>query len=291
MFVFLGRLVARFWPLVLIAWLLFFGLGWRFAPAWDEVATEGDSHFLPEDSPSRRGERLFKTAFPDDYSGSSILLRHLPRKRQDRITGRGQEVYCSGPLARTKENCHRGGQPVRDRRVSEPKQNGARTSKSHRADPDPTRSGGGCIACQPGQARCTYPGRAHNAIPRPPQLVRPWRKSKVWLLASDRRKRFRRGSKLQSREVRRRDATWGEPSRKCSGCRDLDNRRGNRAAAAHLSCALITVIPLATVYFAVQVSLALLSLLAETQILDLSKDLRIFITVIAMVPVLTIACS
>src|SRR5205823_4533472 len=43
----------------------------------------------------------------------------------------------------------------------------------------------------------------------------------------------------------------------------------------------VALIPLATVYVAVQVSLHVLALLAEAQVLSLSRDLRIFITVLA----------
>src|ERR1700688_3187554 len=74
MFPLLGKTVTRFWPLLLGAWLLLLGAGCYFAPAWDDVTQGGDSPFFPEDAPSRRGEQLFKKAFPDEYSGSSVIL-------------------------------------------------------------------------------------------------------------------------------------------------------------------------------------------------------------------------
>src|SRR5258708_7288697 len=74
MFALLGKAVTRFWPLLLGAWLVLLGAGRTFAPAWDEGTQAGDAFFLPEDSPSRRGERLFKEAFPGEYAGSSVVL-------------------------------------------------------------------------------------------------------------------------------------------------------------------------------------------------------------------------
>src|SRR5689334_18835107 len=74
MFQFLGKTVTRFWPLWLGAWILLLGLTWRLAPPWDEVTQGGDVVFLPDDTPSRRGEQLFKQAFPDEYFDSSVVL-------------------------------------------------------------------------------------------------------------------------------------------------------------------------------------------------------------------------
>lgn len=48
-------------------------LYWR-APVWDSVAVQGEFNFLPENSPTRRGEKLLQQAFPDDREKSSIVL-------------------------------------------------------------------------------------------------------------------------------------------------------------------------------------------------------------------------
>ena len=74
MFALLGKTVSRFWLLFLGAWILLLGAGGQLAPAWDEITQGGDVTFLPDDTPSRRGEQLFKKAFPDGYSGSSVVL-------------------------------------------------------------------------------------------------------------------------------------------------------------------------------------------------------------------------
>src|ERR1700730_16473723 len=74
MFSLLGKIVTRFWPLLLGAWLLGLGVSWRLAPPWDQVTKSGDVSFLPDDASSRRGQQLFKKASPDEYVDSSIVL-------------------------------------------------------------------------------------------------------------------------------------------------------------------------------------------------------------------------
>ena len=44
------------------------------APSWDAITQDADVAFLPEDSPSRRAEAISQTAFPDQHSGSTIVL-------------------------------------------------------------------------------------------------------------------------------------------------------------------------------------------------------------------------
>jgi hypothetical protein len=74
MFPLLGKTISRAWPLLLGAWILLLVVGRFVAPGWDDVTQAGDVSFLPEDAPSRRGDQLFKQAFPDGYSGSSVVL-------------------------------------------------------------------------------------------------------------------------------------------------------------------------------------------------------------------------
>src|SRR5262245_15035311 len=74
MFPFLGKIVARLWPLALAAWIVLLAGTWLDAPAWDDVTLGGDVNFLPEDALSRRGEELFKQAFPEEYFASSVVV-------------------------------------------------------------------------------------------------------------------------------------------------------------------------------------------------------------------------
>ena len=74
MFHFLGRAVARFWPLMLVFWILVLA-GVRYvAPAWDDVVQDGEFSYLPDDLPSREAETVFRDAFSNDMLGSSVVL-------------------------------------------------------------------------------------------------------------------------------------------------------------------------------------------------------------------------
>jgi RND superfamily putative drug exporter len=74
MFQVLGKFVSRFWPILLIAWIGLLVGTKRAAPPWDEVAQDKEFGFLPPDAPSRRSEKRFEEAFPDERAGSNIVL-------------------------------------------------------------------------------------------------------------------------------------------------------------------------------------------------------------------------
>lgn len=71
---FCGRLAARFWPLLLAMWIAVVALLETFAPSLDSVTKPGEFNYLPDDAPTRIGERLFRQAFPNDVADSSIVL-------------------------------------------------------------------------------------------------------------------------------------------------------------------------------------------------------------------------
>src|SRR5438132_369453 len=72
MFDSLGKMVTRFWPWLLVVWgLALAGLSFT-APNWDDVAQAGQFVFLPDNAPSRNGQKLFDRAFPDDLLASSV---------------------------------------------------------------------------------------------------------------------------------------------------------------------------------------------------------------------------
>ena len=66
----LGQLVSRAWPVILLAWLVLIGTVLLVAPDWSAVTVDGEFVFLPEDSPSRVGEEVYRRAFPDSLTGS-----------------------------------------------------------------------------------------------------------------------------------------------------------------------------------------------------------------------------
>ena len=74
MFHFLGTLIARTWPFWLVGWGALYALLHFTAPPWAEVAQDREFGFLPEDAPSRQGLALFKQAFPDDKQASNVVI-------------------------------------------------------------------------------------------------------------------------------------------------------------------------------------------------------------------------
>ncbi|WP_339729547.1 MMPL family transporter [uncultured Gimesia sp.] len=74
MFRVLGNTVVRYWQILLVCWVLaLIGISYA-APEWSSVVQNGEFAFLPSDSPSLQGEKLFKRAFPDDLLASSIVI-------------------------------------------------------------------------------------------------------------------------------------------------------------------------------------------------------------------------
>jgi RND superfamily putative drug exporter len=70
----LGKFVSRFWLALLISWaLLFIGLWWA-APAWPNVAQDIQFSLLPADAPSRKADTLYKEAFPLHHVGSNVVI-------------------------------------------------------------------------------------------------------------------------------------------------------------------------------------------------------------------------
>src|SRR5579863_6551230 len=73
-FLSIGGFVNRAWMAVLIGWVVLGATLHFTAPAWSRVAQDGEFSFLPYDAPSRRAERLFDQAFPQDLLSSSIVV-------------------------------------------------------------------------------------------------------------------------------------------------------------------------------------------------------------------------
>ena len=71
---FLGRLVGRHRWWVFCGWLFVLVLLKMIAPAWEEVAIDGDLEHLPEDTTIVRGAELSARAFPEDRARSQIVL-------------------------------------------------------------------------------------------------------------------------------------------------------------------------------------------------------------------------
>ncbi|HEV3118160.1 MAG TPA: MMPL family transporter, partial [Gemmataceae bacterium] len=74
MFQVLGKLVSRAWLVLLAGWIIGLGALALVAPRWGDVAQSGQLNFLPHDVPSIRAKDLLKAAFPNDVAESNIVL-------------------------------------------------------------------------------------------------------------------------------------------------------------------------------------------------------------------------
>lgn len=74
MFAKLGEFVVRAWPAVLIAWLTALACALLAAPSLERVAQTEEFAFLPKESSSHLAESLFRTAFPESYTPSRIVI-------------------------------------------------------------------------------------------------------------------------------------------------------------------------------------------------------------------------
>ena len=66
--------IVRTWPCWLAGWGLLLAVLWTVAPLWSSVTRGGEFAFLPASSPSLRAEQLRRLAFPQDRTQSSVVL-------------------------------------------------------------------------------------------------------------------------------------------------------------------------------------------------------------------------
>lgn len=69
-----SRLVTRYWPVVIAAWLGVAVLLHNIAPRWDSIAADGDLTFLPDSVPSAVGQRAVAAAFPGALARSQLIF-------------------------------------------------------------------------------------------------------------------------------------------------------------------------------------------------------------------------
>jgi putative drug exporter of the RND superfamily len=93
MFTFLGRVVRRAWLLLLAAWAALVIGTWLSAPAWRDIAQDREFAFLPEDAPSRVADKELAQAFPGDrYSSNIVLVIHRAANDPGRVVGDNQFI-------------------------------------------------------------------------------------------------------------------------------------------------------------------------------------------------------
>src|SRR5690606_37325526 len=70
----LANAVAKYWIIVILAWVAL-AVGLKFvAPNWSDVAYDGDLEHLPADAPSAEGGELLRRAFESSQSSSQIAV-------------------------------------------------------------------------------------------------------------------------------------------------------------------------------------------------------------------------
>jgi RND superfamily putative drug exporter len=91
-----GDLLNRTWIVVLVGWVALIVALRATAPEWNEVAKDGQFSFLPDDSPSRRADELFNQAFPQDLLASSVVI--VVSREEDTGLTDDDRQFVSGTL-------------------------------------------------------------------------------------------------------------------------------------------------------------------------------------------------
>lgn len=79
----LGQTLVRRWAVVLIVWIAVTTLVTVIAPPLQSVVKTGEFAFLPSESPSLVGERLYAKAFPNDRLASTLVI--VARRARDEL--------------------------------------------------------------------------------------------------------------------------------------------------------------------------------------------------------------
>lgn len=74
MFQRIGQLTSRHPGWFVVAWLVLLVAVWRSAPDWALVAAQGEFDFLPDYTSSRQAQKVSNQAFPTDVTRSTIVL-------------------------------------------------------------------------------------------------------------------------------------------------------------------------------------------------------------------------
>jgi RND superfamily putative drug exporter len=69
-----SRLITRYWPVVIAGWIALALVLRGLAPAWEDVAADGDLAFLPHSVPSAIGQRKLVESFPAMRARSQMLM-------------------------------------------------------------------------------------------------------------------------------------------------------------------------------------------------------------------------
>ena len=266
LFAFIGNLINRAWLLILIAWVSL-AVGLRLtAPAWNDVAQDGQFSFLPDESPSRRADELFNRAFPQDLLASSVVIV-VSREDEDGLTDDDMQFVLDRLKPRLKELAEKDEFKIRDRPI---------ISRVRASDDEVV---GSLMLSKDGKATLvllefTYDFFSHHnrpAIAAVEELIDQLRNNG----------QIPKGLDLQLTG----SATVG---------RDITRASHNSAEAIAkwtiilvvsltlivFRAPLLAVIPLITLFFAMDVALKSMALLAEAGIIGLFKGIESYSTVV-----------
>jgi RND superfamily putative drug exporter len=263
MFAFLGKAVARYWLLVLAFWCLLLVLAWYLAPSWERVTTRGEVTFLPPSMPSQQSDQLFQRAFPAEYWGSSIAV--VLWRDEAKLTSQDKQII-TGVLAPKLEVLF----------TTEVDHPSILTRIRTLAD-----RGSGALLVSPDRKASLILMELRTPFidPKNPPIV-----AKIEQALTSVRAEENVPEGLQMALTG--SATAG---------RDLEREARLSARTIEVwtiavvgvlllllyRAPLVALIPLITVFFAVEISLQSLALLAGTDWVTLDQDVRIFITILA----------
>jgi uncharacterized membrane protein YdfJ with MMPL/SSD domain len=283
----LGNLVARFWPILLGAWILLAVTLALTAPRWEQATDRGGDSGLPPSSPSVRGQKLFEKAFPSAILGSSVVI---VLSRPDAALTDEDKEFVGNELhpaledlayrdENGAENADQGGSNQADLKNSDaraPK----RTALISRVESLNTKVAGPLFVS--GDQRATavvvdlttrFQDRtAWPTIHAIEELIDRLRRENKTPAGLD---IALTGSAVVGRDVAQLER---------QSAADIEHWTIFLVVLLLLviyRAPLLALIPLVTVYVAVQVSINLLALVAAAGIVNLSESLRIYITVLA----------
>ena len=274
MFLFLDRISSRTWLVWLAAWVLLWADTWLAAPCWHDVAKDGEFNFLPRDVPSRRGERLLQRAFPGRRAESSVVIVVAREGDRQELTEEDRRFIADklrpGLRADRRRGGRFGGRPIQPLPAAR---------SDHRAHPHLPGEGGRPAPGQRGPPRLRGAHRADDRLLRPAQHRRGGQdRGVIGRLRLEGAVPAGLRIALTGSEVLGRDMM-----------RRVRERRAIHSWTIWLViilllvfylAPLIALIPLVTLYVAVQVALSLLALFAQAGYLDLFRGLEVYTTVV-----------
>jgi RND superfamily putative drug exporter len=263
MFHFLGKTVARFWPIFLVAWVFLLVWSKCCAPGWDAATSGLQIAMLPPDAPSRQADQLFREAFPGRSAGSNIVL--VLWRDQGELND-DDEDFIAGVLT--------------DRlwQLAEPTDDEPSPISNIRTLADP---GAGALLVSPDRKATLAVAEVKSSFENP--RVRPavaQVESLVKQLREEKRVPDGLHVAITGSATAGRDLLQGE----AESVRVIEVWTIIVVVVLLLllyRSVLVALIPLVTVYLAIEVALGLMSVLVQAGVFVADRDSRIFITVLA----------